>query len=187
VKIVGISGNLANPSRTVVLVEAILAKAAQNPRVGTSLINVADIAASLGGTLNPKQAPEDLAAAYKRLYTADVLVIGTPVYKASYTGLLKHFFDLIDPKELSGKAAILAATGGSDLHGLVLEHQLRPLLSFFGVHTIPTTIYAKDSDFSKIPETGGYRLDNPDIEQRIQSALSELWNGSNVQVAKSAA
>ena len=113
--------------------------------------------------------------AYEKLASADVIVVGTPVYKGSYTGLLKHFFDLLDPKVLSGKVAVLAATGGSDHHSLVLEHQLRPLLSFFGVHTVPTTVYVKDSDFVK-QEGGGYRLNNTDVSQRIDTIVKQtLW------------
>jgi FMN reductase len=183
VNIVGVSGNLGNPSRTSVLVEAVLAAAGQRPGVRTDLVSIAALAPSLGRTVDPKDAPADLASAYETLYAADVLVIGTPVYKASYTGLLKHYFDLIGPKELSGKWAILTATGGSDQHALVLEHQLRPLLSFFGVHTLPTAIYAKDSDFAKFPDGQGYRLDQEEIQERIDAAVQQLWKSLDPNAA----
>ena len=79
--------------------------------------------------------------------TSDVLVVATPVYKASYTGLFKHLFDLIDPKVLEGRPVLLAATGGSDRHALVIEHQLRPLFAFFGAHALPAGLYATNADF----------------------------------------
>ena len=79
--------------------------------------------------------------------SADVLVAASPVYKASYTGLFKHLFDLLDPKALEGRHVLLAATGGSDRHALVIEHQLRPLFAFFGAHMLPISLYAVNGDF----------------------------------------
>ena len=84
----------------------------------------------------------------ERLAAADVLVVGSPTYKGSYTGLFKHFFDLLDPSALRGKPVILAATGGGERHSLIVEHQLRPLFGFFEALTMPTAIYASDRDFS---------------------------------------
>ncbi len=173
--IVGISGSLSNPSRTTTLVELIVGKTASAAYSKKTIIAVGDIAPSLGLALNPKLLPAEVSLAYEKLVSADVIVVGTPVYKGSYTGLVKHFFDLLDPKILSGKVAVLAATGGSDHHSLVLEHQLRPLLSFFGLHTVPTTVYVKDSDFVK-EEGGSYRLNNPDVSQRIDTIVEQtLW------------
>ncbi|CAG0965078.1 FMN reductase [Myxococcaceae bacterium] len=173
--IVGISGSLSNPSRTTALVDLIVGRVADGAYAKREVVTVGDIAPSLGLALNPKQLPAEIGAAYGKLVSADVIVVGTPVYKGSYTGLLKHFFDLLDPKALHGKIAVLAATGGSDHHSLVLEHHIRPLLSFFGAHTVPTTVYVKDTDFAK-EEGGGYRLNNPDINARIDIIVEQaLW------------
>ena len=68
----------------------------------------------------------------------------------AYTGLFKHLFDLVDQEALRGKPVLMVATGGSPLHGLVTEHQLRPLLSFFGAHTVPTAVYATAQDFTDL-------------------------------------
>ncbi len=78
---------------------------------------------------------------------ADVLVVSTPVYRGSYTGLFKHFFDLIQQDALIDKPVLLAATGGSERHALVIDHQLRPLFSFFQARTLPLGVYATDRDF----------------------------------------
>lgn len=78
---------------------------------------------------------------------ADVLVVSTPVYRGSYTGLFKHFFDLIQQDALIDKPVLLAATGGSERHALVIDHQLRPLFSFFQARTLPLGVYATDKDF----------------------------------------
>jgi FMN reductase len=173
--IVGLSGNLSNPSRTTTLVNLIVNRIADGAFSNRETLSVGDLNPALAQAADPRQLPAELNQAYAKLTAADVIVIGTPVYKGSYTGLLKHFLDLLDPKALNGKVAVLAATGGSDHHSLVLEHQLRPLLSFFGVHTIPTTVYVKDSDFAK-DGSGGYSLDNPEIEARLDTIVEQtLW------------
>ncbi|TGR16070.1 FMN reductase, partial [Mesorhizobium sp. M8A.F.Ca.ET.202.01.1.1] len=78
---------------------------------------------------------------------ADVLVVATPVYRGSYTGLFKHFFDFIDQDALVDTPILLAATGGSERHALVIDHQLRPLFSFLQAHTLPIGVYATPADF----------------------------------------
>ena len=99
---------------------------------------------------------------------ADVLVAGSPTYKGSYTGLFKHFFDLIDPTALRGKPVVLLATGGGDRHALIVEHQLRPLFAFFEALTLPTAVYASEKDF-----TDGV-LVSPTIRARAEQALDEV-------------
>ena len=76
-----------------------------------------------------------------------MLVVGSPTYKGSYTGLFKHFFDLVDPAELRGKPVLLTATGGGERHALMIEHQIRPLFAFFEALVLPTAVYATDEDF----------------------------------------
>jgi FMN reductase len=95
-------------------------------------------------------------------------VVGSPTYKGSYTGLFKHFFDLVDPLALQGKPVILTATGGGERHALIVEHQLRPLFGFFMAHTLPTAVYAADRDFSD------YRLASDPIQRRAEQTVDEL-------------
>jgi FMN reductase len=110
------------------------------------VVDIAELAPSLAIT-SFKNLPEAVLRAQQRLKAADLLVIGSPVYKGSYSGLLKHFLDLTDPNLLAGKVAVLAATGGSDRHALVIDHQLRPLASFFELNTVPAGVYARDTEF----------------------------------------
>lgn len=170
IKVVGVSGSLAAPSRTRALVEQVLARASHCTPGKVDLIDIAEIARDVGSAVAFDQIPAIVAEAHRKLAEADLIVLGTPVYKASYTGMLKHFFDLIDPKQLNGKVAILVATGGSDQHASVLEYQLRPLASFFGVVTTPTAIYARDNEFIN------YQLNSEPIAARIESALSQALN-----------
>ncbi|MBA4004307.1 MAG: FMN reductase, partial [Delftia sp.] len=64
----------------------------------------------------------------------------------SLPGLLKHLFDLIDLDALQGTPVLLAATGGSPRHALILDHQLRPLFGFFSALTLPIGVYSTPED-----------------------------------------
>ena len=166
-KIIGLSGSLSAPSRTRGLVEAVIGEITRQTGFGGGVIDIAEIAADLGRTLGTFVLPPAIEAAHAQLRGADLIVIGVPVYKASYPGAFKHFVDLIDPKALEGKAAILVATGGSDQHALILEHQLRALASYLGLYSAPKTVFARDTDFSD------YRLANPAIAERVALAAGQ--------------
>lgn len=168
-KILGISGSVKRPSRTAHVVERIVAAIGRTAKVETDLIDLADAAPVLFRALRADELDEAGRAIVDAVEAADVLVVGSPVYRASYTGALKHLFDLVDFRALQGRRVILAATGGSPLHGLMLEHQFRPLFGFFGAVTVPTTVYAVEADFT------GYTLSNPAVEARIERAVADLF------------
>ena len=83
------------------------------------------------------------------------------------TGALKHLFDLVGHRASAGKPVILAATGGSIMHGLVTEYSTRPLFGFLNALTLPTTIYAVESDFD------AYRVSAAKLEERIEGVSEE--------------
>jgi FMN reductase len=97
---------------------------------------------------------------------ARIVVASTPVYRASYSGLLKAFFDLLAPDALARAVAIPIATGGAPGHQLVLDHALRPLFGSLGATVVPTGIYGTDAQF-----TG--EGPHPDLVQRIDRAVLE--------------
>jgi FMN reductase len=165
--IVGISGNVTRPSRTAALVSDIADRLARRLGGEANVVELVDAAPHLLTALTP----DELGAQGRRILDliehADVLVAGTPVYRASMTGAFKHLFDLVDQHALVGKPVVLAATGGSLLHGLVTEHQLRPLFSFFNALTLPTTIYAVSADFER------YRLVGESVLDRVARVVEE--------------
>lgn len=166
--VLGISGSVKQPSRTARIVSDILASIERRAGVSVDTIDLAVAAPILFRALRADQLDEAGRRIIDAVEVADVLVVGSPVYRASYTGALKHLFDLVDFRALQGKRVILAATGGTALHGLMLEHQFRPLFGFFGAVTVPTTVYAVEADFT------GYTLSNPVVEARIERAVAEL-------------
>lgn len=167
-RIVALSGSLSQPSRTRALTELIATRAAAGTSAQIDVIDIADLAPHLGGAVSFTQLPPAIVHAQRTLEAADLIVLASPVYKGSYSGLFKHFIDLLDPTRLAGKVALLAATGGSDRHALVVEHQLRPLASFFELVTVPAGVFVKDAAFTH------YQLDESSPDARAALARIEL-------------
>ncbi len=172
-RIVGISGNLTRPSRTRTLVAGILRQAEARGLGRSEAFDLVDAGPELGAAVQRNSLPAAPERVISAIEQSDALVVATPVYKAAYTGLLKHLFDLIEPKVLEGRPVILAATGGSDRHALVIEHHLRPLFAFFQAHVLPVGLYATNADFSaegELLETAVARI-GPAIDQ-LQNLLA---------------
>jgi FMN reductase len=181
--VLGISGGVSMPSRTTAVVAALVKAIAQRISADTGLIEITEAAPSLFAGLSRGMLGASGEAIVQRVENADLLVVGTPVYRGSYTGALKHLFDLVDYRALAGKTVLLAATGGSPYHGLVLEHQLRPLFGFFGAVTVPTGVYGAPDDFI------GAEIVGPAIVERISRAATEavsLLNSSHANAAVAA-
>lgn len=170
VKVVVVSGGLFYPSKTHVLLEAMAAGLQQGqqkdrPVVNVQFVTLSELAPRLVNLVSRTALPLEVFHAIEAIETADFLVVGAPVYRASYPGLFKHLFDLVDYNALIDVPVLLAATGGSERHALVLEHQLRPLFSFFQSHTLPIGVYGTDGDFSD------YRIVNAALQDRIDLAV----------------
>jgi FMN reductase len=106
-----------------------------------------DLVVDLGtvGTGLLDWADPDVTELVKQVGDADLVVVASPTYKASYTGLLKIFLDRFSTTGLSGLAVPLML-GGSPAHSLAPEHLLRPLLTEIGGHTL-RGLYVTDARF----------------------------------------
>ncbi|TXD63161.1 FMN reductase [Ralstonia sp. TCR112] len=165
-KVVAVSGSVQRPSRTLVLVEQLLAALAEVLPIDVHLITLEELAPAIGGTSYRDQLPGRVQAELAAIESADVLVVASPVYRGSYTGLFKHLFDLVHHEALIDVPVLLAATGGSDRHALVIDHQLRPLFSFFQARTLPLGVYASEQDFN------GYDITSQALRDRIALAVT---------------
>ncbi|PJJ17106.1 SsuE family FMN reductase [Janthinobacterium sp. 67] len=116
-----------------------------------------------------------IARAVRAVADADAIVIATPIYKASYTGLLKAFLDLLPQDGLAGKLVLPLATGGGHAHTLALDYALRPVLHALGAKQVFTSIYANAQQLAW-HEEGGLSLDAP-IADRVQAGIEELSTG----------
>ncbi|MBV8620525.1 MAG: FMN reductase, partial [Curvibacter sp.] len=168
-------------SRTLVLVEQILASLVDQVPIEVHLIEVGPLAPQLGSALYRSHLPAAIEAELRVIESADVLIVASPVYRGSYTGLFKHLFDLVHQEALIDVPVLLAATGGSERHSLVIDHQLRPLFSFFQTRTAPLGVYASESDFK------GYELSSAALRERIALAVERVLPLISVQGARAAA
>jgi FMN reductase len=177
-KLVGFVGNLRRPSRSRTLVEIVAREAVRQRQVETRIFDLLDAGPGLGAAFSKSDLTPSAAAVVEAVGSADALIVGTPVYKGSYTGLFKHLIDFIDPDALAGKPVVLTATGGGLRHALVLEHQLRPLFGFFAAQTLPTGVYASDQDFQD-----GVITDPVTIE-RVAGAAGQLGDALDILAAR---
>lgn len=165
--IVAVSGGLNSPSKTESLVQAILDELSEAINIKVHFVKLSEIGPLLGGEIYRNQLPQRVQDDLAAVEAADALIVGTPVYRASFTGLFKHFFDFVEQTALVDVPVLLAASGGSDRHALVLEHQLRPLFSFFQAQTLPIGVYATDRDFA--PE---YTVKSEQLSDRVTLAVA---------------
>ncbi|AOA59502.1 FMN reductase [Acinetobacter larvae] len=165
--IVAVSGGLNFPSKTESLIQEIIDELSDATPVQVHFIKFSEIGSLLGGAIYRHQLPQRVQDDLAAVEAADALIVGTPVYRASFTGLFKHFFDFVEQTALVDVPVLLAASGGSDRHALVLEHQLRPLFSFFQAQTLPIGVYATDRDFN-----ADYTIQSQSLRDRITLAIA---------------
>jgi len=108
--------------------------------------------------------------AREQVAAARVVVVATPIYKASFSGLLKSFLDLLPQDALRGKAVLALGTGGSAAHFLALDYALKPVLAALGARHILDSVYAVDAQF--VPHAVHGHVAHDDVTQRIERALA---------------
>jgi len=135
-----------------------------------SKLNVRDLPAK--ALLHADFADLALKRAIDAVAEADAIVIATPIYKASYTGVLKAFLDLLPQDGLKDKLVLPLATGGSQSHLLALDYALRPVLQALDARQVFTSIYATSQQLSW-SDVSGLTVD-PAIAWRVQAGVDAL-------------
>ncbi|ANJ12203.1 NADPH-dependent FMN reductase (plasmid) [Streptomyces parvulus] len=130
-------------------------------------VEVRDLARDLVSHLTTGYPSEQLRRTFGAIAKADGLIAVTPTFTASYSGLFKMFFDCLDDTALVGKPVLLAATGGTARHSLVLEHALRPMFAYLRAATLPTAVFAATEEW------GGGDAGEP-LVRRVERAAEEL-------------
>ena len=174
VRILVISGGLSEPSTTRMLADR-LAGATENtlrrqpdvPELEVSIVELRELARDITDALLTRVPSPALQTVLDALAAADGLVAVSPIFNASYSGLFKSFFDVVDAGALEGTPVLVAATGGTERHSLALEHALRPLFSYLHAVVIPTGVFAATSDW-------GSREYTDLLTARIDRAAAEL-------------
>jgi FMN reductase len=168
--LVTIAGSPSAPSRTTALMDY-AARYFVDKGWQISAINVRDLdpAELLYGQFNGAS----VQAAAARIAAASGVIIGTPVYKAAYTGVLKCLLDLLPAGALAGKTVLPFALGGSAHHSLMIDYALKPVLAALGAAIILPGVYLIDQ---QVEHQNGreLRFTAPEAETKVNQALELL-------------
>jgi FMN reductase len=128
--LLGIVGSVSNPSNTRTAVEVALNAAEEVFNISTDLLHLAEYNIDVADGRKLKDYTGDTADALDLIINSKAFIIGTPVYRGSYSGVLKNLFDLIprgmwqsDKAPLENKAVGLIATGATYHHYLSISHE----------------------------------------------------------------
>src|SRR5919205_208107 len=172
-RITVLSAGLGVPSSTRLLADQLAAAAtrqltAAGYEVVTDVVELRELAVDIANNFVTGYAPPRLADVIAGVEASDGIIAVTPVFSASYSGLFKSFIDVLDPKSLDGKAALLGATGGTDRHQMVLDHAMRPLFSYLRTRTTSTAVFAGPQDWGNTDDGG------TPLSLRIERAAEEF-------------
>jgi FMN reductase len=170
--LVVVSAGLSLPSSTRLLADRLSAAAVTvaadlGVHFDVRVLELRDLAHDVVNHMLTGFPPAALKDALDAVHTADALIAVTPVFNASYSGLFKSFFDVVDSDALRDKPVLIAATGGTARHSLALEHALRPLFAYLQAVTVPTAVFAASEDWGGDAAEGLLR-------GRINRAAGEL-------------
>lgn len=160
----GIAGSPSGASKSRALVEHALGCFASR---GASTVLV-DLAMLPGDALLGRGTAPAVTTALETTTRAQIVVAGTPVYRATYSGLLKLFFDLLPQDSLVGKIGVPIATGHAAAHALAVDHGLRPLFASLGATVVAAGVYGMSSQFQD-GKAGAELL------QAVDRAVREAW------------
>ncbi|KAF0970229.1 MULTISPECIES: FMN reductase [Gordonia] len=173
-RVVAVNAGLSEPSSTRMLIDRMATAvtgvlSGRGVAADVEVIDLRDLAVDLGRSTAVGFASGETRAALDAIESADALVVASPVFNASYSGLFKMFFDLVDVDAMAGKPVLIGATGGSPRHSMVLDHALRPLFSYLRTVVVPTGVYAASEDWA-----GAERPGDTGLNHRIDRAATEL-------------
>ncbi|GAA5080836.1 CE1759 family FMN reductase [Streptomyces similanensis] len=165
-ELVVVSAGLSVPSSTRLLGDRLAAATAAHTGAEVRVIELRDLAVEIAHHLTSGFPGPALADALDAVTGAAGLIVVTPVFSASYSGLFKSFFDVLgawDKDALAGTPVLIAATGGTARHSLVLDHALRPLFAHLRAVVAPTGVYAASEDWGA-----------EGLPERVERAAGEL-------------
>ncbi|MFD9812004.1 FMN reductase [Streptomyces sp. NPDC059080] len=168
-----ISGGLREPSSTRLLADRIEAAVRteledRGQRVGSSFVELRPLGRAITDAMLSGFPTGPLEEAFETVERADGVIAVTPAFNASFSGLFKSFFDVLPEGTLSDMPVLMAATGGTERHSLVLEHAMRPMFSYLHAVVSPRGVYAATSDFGSDNTRQGAPL-----QDRVKAAAAD--------------
>jgi len=182
-RIVVVTAGLGVPSSTRLLSDRLAAATERHLRdagadVEVRVVELREHAQDLVNHLLTGFPSAGLQAEIDAVVGADGLIAVTPIFNASYSGLFKLFFDVVERDGLAEMPTLLAATGGSARHSLAIDHAMRPLFAYLNAAVVATGVYAAAEDWGRagIPADAG-------LVERIDRAAAELARAVAARVA----
>lgn len=147
-RLVAVLGSATPPGRLHRLIGGAIVNARTRFDADARLIDLATVAIAPADGRPPESLGDDTADVISAVYAADAVVLATPIYRASLTGILKNLLDQLPVDALRGTPVGIVAMGGSDHHYLAADSHLSDILAFFGALVLPNAAYATSADFT---------------------------------------
>ncbi|WP_067968721.1 CE1759 family FMN reductase [Mycolicibacter icosiumassiliensis] len=151
-KVIVISGGLREPSSTRLLADRLGAAVRaelglDDIEVDLEVIELRHLARAITDAMLTGFAAPELEAVFEAIAGSDGVIAVTPTFNATFSGLFKSFFDVLPEQTLAGTPVLIAATGGTERHSLLLDHALRPMFCYLHALVSPTGVFAATADF----------------------------------------
>ena len=147
-KLVVVLGSATKPGRLHRAIgEGLGRLVSSNGAIQTELFDLGALRVAPADGRPPDALGDDTAAIIEAITAADAVVLATPVYRGSMTGVLKNLLDHVPIEALEGKATAIVAMGASHHHFLGAERHLRDVLAFYGALVAPVGLYLSSADF----------------------------------------
>ncbi|OFE17359.1 NADPH-dependent FMN reductase [Humibacillus sp. DSM 29435] len=150
-----ITAGLTQPSSTRLLADRLTEAVVRSVRetndstddVVVEVVEVRDVAHDLTNHVLTGFASPELQVRLDAIAEADAVIIVTPIYAASFSGLFKMLIDVLPADALRDTPVLLGATGGTSRHSLAIDHALRPLFAHLGALVAPVAVFAASVDW----------------------------------------
>ena len=165
-----VSAGLGQPSSTRLLADRLAAAAVRElgPGTGIRVIDLRDHAHDVVNAMLTGFPSPTLREVIGTVTGADALIAVTPIFNATFSGLFKSFFDVLEPGSLDAIPTVIAATGGSARHSLALEYAVRPMFAYLRAAVVPTAVFAASEGWAGGVESGS------ELDTRVDRVAREL-------------
>ncbi len=145
--LLAIHGTVTRPGRLYQAVQAALTGLDDPASTTSETLHLGDHTISFADGRPLADYQDDTQTVVERVIAADMYLIATPVFRASFTGALKNLLDHVPVEGIQGKPCGLIGMGATDHHYLSIDAQLRPVMAWFGAHVVPGMVYLQSRHF----------------------------------------